>query len=169
MGITTMKSWLEVIQTILDGIKMSGNPNQNLVSIRKKILLSGLCSEYTDLAKFAEDTDSYLFGEELEDSLKKAKGRHYSLQALKPKPPIHASTKQKFKKQQGHLTIQLTKHMGRIEKTVQQKKPLQTSETWEELKEPQIKKLRAEIDFSINNMVSYHIPMETLKSRGGKI
>ena len=54
--------------------------------------------------------------------------------------------------------------MGRIEKTVQQKKPLQTSETWEELKELQIKKLRAEIDFSINNMVSYHIPMETLRA-----
>ena len=64
--------------------------------------------------------------------------------------------------------------MGRIEKTVQQKKPLQTSETWEELKEPQIKKLRAEIDFSINNMVSYHIPMETLRAevekfKGGNI
>ena len=64
--------------------------------------------------------------------------------------------------------------MGRNEKTVQQKKPLQTSETWEELKEPQIKKLRAEIDFSINNMVSYHIPMETLRAevekfKGGNI
>ena len=54
--------------------------------------------------------------------------------------------------------------MGRIEKTVQQKKPLQTSETWEKLKEPQIKKLCAEIDFSSNNMVSYHIPMETLRA-----
>ena len=27
---------LEVIQTILDGIKMSGHPNQNFVSIRKE-------------------------------------------------------------------------------------------------------------------------------------
>ena len=59
--------------------------------------------------------------------------------------------------------------MGRIEKTAQQKKPLQTSETWEELKEPQIKKLHAEIDFSINNMVSYHIPMETLKTEVEKV
>ena len=41
--------------------------------------------EYKDLAKFAEDTDSHLFREELEDSLKKAKERHYSLRALKPK------------------------------------------------------------------------------------
>ena len=44
-------------------------------------------------------TDSHLFGEELEDSLKKAKGRH-SLQSLKPKtnyPHAHASsTERKF-------------------------------------------------------------------------
>ena len=31
---------MEVIQTILDGIKMSGHANQNLVSIRKKFKLS---------------------------------------------------------------------------------------------------------------------------------
>ena len=64
--------------------------------------------------------------------------------------------------------------MGRTEKTVQQKKPLQTSERWEELKEPQIKKLGAEIDFSINKMVNCHIPMETLRAevekfKGGNI
>ena len=87
---------LEIIQTIPDGIKMSGHANQNLVSIRKKILLSGVSSEYKDLAKFAEDTDSHFFWEELEDSLKKAKGRHYSLQAHKPKPLAHSSTKRKF-------------------------------------------------------------------------
>ena len=75
---------------------MSGHANENLVSIRKKFLISGVNSEYKDLAKFAEDTDSHLFGEELEDSLKKAKGRHYSLQALKPKSLAHSSTKQKF-------------------------------------------------------------------------
>ena len=56
-----------------------------LVSMRKKFLLSGVSSKYKDLDKFAEDTDSHLFGEELEDSLRKAKGRHYSLQALKIK------------------------------------------------------------------------------------
>ena len=80
---------LEAIQTILDGIKMSGHATQNLVSIRKKFLLSGVSSEHKDLAMFAEDTDSHLFGKELEDSLKKAKGRHYSLQALKPKTTTH--------------------------------------------------------------------------------
>ena len=92
------ESWklLGVIKTILDGIKMSEHANQNLETIRKNILLSGVSSEYKDLTKFAEDTDSHLFAEELEDSLKKAKGRHYSLQALKPKPPVHASTKRKF-------------------------------------------------------------------------
>ena len=54
---------LGVIKTILDGIKMSGHVNQNLVSIRKSLLLFGVSSEYKDLAKFAEDTDSHLFGE----------------------------------------------------------------------------------------------------------
>ena len=53
--------------------------------------------------------------------------------------------------------------MDITEKTIQQKKPLQTSETWEERKEQQVKKLRAEIDFSMNKMVSCHIPMETLR------
>ena len=87
---------LEVIQTILDGFKMSRHATRNLVSIRKKFL-SDVGSEYKDLGKFAEDTDSHLFGEELEDPLKKAKERHYRLQALKPKTNyLHASTKQKF-------------------------------------------------------------------------
>ena len=52
--------------------------------------------------------------------------------------------------------------MARTEKTIQQKKPLQTSETWEELKETEIKKLHAQIDFSTNKMVNCHIPMQTL-------
>ena len=38
--------------------------------MRKNFLLSGVSSEYKDLVKFAEDTDSHLFGEETEDSLK---------------------------------------------------------------------------------------------------
>ena len=46
-----------------------------------------------DDIKTSEDTDSHLF----RDSLKKAKGKHYSLQAFKPKTNYpHASTKQKF-------------------------------------------------------------------------
>ena len=65
----------------------------------KKFLLHRVSSEYKDLAKFAEDTDSHLSGEELEYTLKKAKERHYSLQALKPKTNLpHALTKQKFYK-----------------------------------------------------------------------
>ena len=53
--------------------------------------------------------------------------------------------------------------MGRTEETIQEK-PIQKPETWEELKEQQIKKLRAEIDFSIDKMVSCrHIPMKTLR------
>ena len=62
---------------------MSGHVNQNLGAIRKKFPLSGVSSEEKDLPKFVEDTDSHIFGEELEDSLKKVKGRHYSLLALK--------------------------------------------------------------------------------------
>ena len=53
---------LEIIQTMPDGNKMSGHANQNLVSIRKKFQLSAVSSKYKDLAKFAEDTDSHLFG-----------------------------------------------------------------------------------------------------------
>ena len=175
-----MRSW----GSFRPSLMASGHASQNLVAIRKKFLLSGVSSEYKNLAKFAEDTNSHLFGEELENALK-AKGGHYSLQALKPKPPIHASTKRKFNEASkndrptkrpmaSHKGTPLTqynfpKHMGRIEKIAQQKKPLQTSETWEELKEPQIKKLHAEIDFSINNMVSYHIPMETLRAEVEKV
>ena len=57
---------------------MSGNATQNLLSVNKKYLLSGVSSKYKDLTKFAENTDSHLFGEELEDSLKKIKGSHCS-------------------------------------------------------------------------------------------
>ena len=45
--------------------------------------MSGVSGEYKDLQKFAPDSDSHLFGEELEDSLKKAKDRRYSLKAPK--------------------------------------------------------------------------------------
>ena len=167
---------------------MSGHATKTLVSIQKKFLLSGVSSEYNDLAKFAEDTDSHLFGEELGDSLKRAKRRHYSLQTLKPRTNFpHASTKQKFHKTSKndrptkspmachkYRWPQLPKYMGRTDETIQQGKPIQASQTWEELKELQIKKLRAEIDFSINKMVSCHISMETLRAdveqfKGGNI
>ena len=52
---------------------MSGYATQNL---------SGVSKEYKDLVKFVEDTNSHLFGEELKDSLNKAKGRHYSCRHL---------------------------------------------------------------------------------------
>ena len=64
--------------------------------------------------------------------------------------------------------------MGRTEEAIQEK-PIQKSEKWEELKERQIKNLCAEIDFSINKMVSCrHTPLETLrvqlaKFKGGNI
>ena len=62
---------------------MSDHAKQNFLLLRKKLLLSGLTRESWDLDKYAADTDSHLSVEELEDSLKKAKGRHYSIQVLK--------------------------------------------------------------------------------------
>ena len=133
---------LGVILTILDGIKMSGLANQNIVVIRKKFLLSSVSSEYKNLAKFAEDTDSHFHDleEKLEDSLKKAKGRHYSLQALKPKPPVHASTKRKFNEASksnrptkrpmpGHKGTPQAQYnspstWAELKKTIQHKKPI---------------------------------------------
>ena len=44
-----------------------------------QVNLSGVNGEYKDLKKFATDSDSHLFGEGLEDFLKKVKGRHSSL------------------------------------------------------------------------------------------
>ena len=69
---------------------MSGHATQNLVSPSKKLSLFVVSSEYKDLGKFSEDTDSHLIREELEEE------RYYSLQTLKPKTIYpNASTKQK--------------------------------------------------------------------------
>ena len=51
---------------------------------KEKFLLSGVSSEYNNLSKFAEETNSHFIREELEDSLKKFKERH-SFQRLNPK------------------------------------------------------------------------------------
>ena len=47
---------------------MPSNANTELQSLRKKFRLSGISLEYKDLAKIAEDIDSYPYGEELGDS-----------------------------------------------------------------------------------------------------
>ena len=106
------------------------------------------------------------------------------MQALKPITNLpHASTKQKFYEtskndrptkgpmagHKGNPPVQLPKYMGRTEEKIQQEKPIKTSQTWEELKELRIKKLRPEIDFSIDKIVSCHIPMETLRADVEKI
>ena len=122
----------------------------NLLSIRKKFPLSDV-SKYKNLAKFAEDTDSHLIGEELEDSLKKSRGRHCSLQALNPKTNYpHPSAKQKLYEipkndrptkrpmacHKGTPQYNSPKYIGRTEEAIQQDKPMQKSpQTWEELKE----------------------------------
>ena len=127
---------LEAIQTILDGIKMSGHATQNLVSIRKRFLLSGVSSEYKDLLKFAEDPISHIFGEELEDSLKKTKGKQYSLEALKPKTNYpHASAKRKFhetSKNDRPTKRPMTGHKGTPQ--------YNSSSTWVELKKQSSRK-----------------------------
>ena len=62
-----------------------------------KKFLSGISSEYKDLAKFAEDTDSHLIEGGLEDAFQKFEGRHYSLQVLNLKTNYpNPSAKQKF-------------------------------------------------------------------------
>ena len=111
------------------------------------------------------------------------------MQALKPKTNyLHASTKPKFHETsgqterndrptkrpwpQGHQ--QYNSPNTREELKKQSSRKSQKSQTWEELKELQIKKLCAKINFSTNKMVSCYIPMETLRAdlkklKGGNI
>ena len=150
----------------------------NLLSVRKKFLLSGVSIEYKDLTKFAEETDPHLIGEALEDSFKKYKRRHYSLQALNPKTNYSilqlGENFMKFQKTTGQPKhpwlatrapiVQCPKSMGRTEETIQREKPMQKSPlTSEELKEFWIKKLDAEIAFKTNEIVSCYIPVVTLR------
>ena len=67
----------DIIQIILDVLKVSGHGTQYLNSLKKRYLESKVSNEYKDLSRYATDSESYIFVEELEDSLKKAKGRHY--------------------------------------------------------------------------------------------
>ena len=60
------------------------------------------------------------------------------------------------------------KYMDRTVEIIQQEKPIQTTQTWEELRELRIKKLRAEIDLSIDKIVLSHSNGNP-KSRHGKI
>ena len=94
-NVSDIESKTEIIQIILDGLKLAGHGNQSINKLRKKYLFSGVSGEYKDLQKFAPDSDSHLFGEELEDFLKKAKDRHYSLQALKQSAGVPQAHKRK--------------------------------------------------------------------------
>ena len=52
-------------------------PNATKFTINKEKIHIVWCKQWNkDVDKFTEDTDSYLIGEELEDSLKKSKKRH---------------------------------------------------------------------------------------------
>ena len=96
-NVNDIESKTEIIQIILDSLKLAGHGNQSVNKLRKKYLLSGVnvSGEYKDLQKFAPGSDSNLFGEELEDSLKKAKDRYYSLQALKQSAGVSLAQKSK--------------------------------------------------------------------------
>ena len=82
-NVNDIESKTEIVQIIFDGLKLAGHGNQSMDKLREKYLLSGVSGEYKDLQKFGPESDWHLLGYELEDSFKKAKGRHYSLQALK--------------------------------------------------------------------------------------
>ena len=74
----------------------------------EKFLFSGFSNEYKDLAKFAEDTDSHLFGEELENSLKRPKEDIIVCRHLR----------------QTTRMLQLSKHSMKLQKTTGQPKDL---------------------------------------------
>ena len=82
-NVNDMEFKTEIIQIILDGLKLAGHGNESINKLRNKYLSSGVSGEQKYLQKFALDSHSHLFGEELEDSLKRGKGRHFILQALK--------------------------------------------------------------------------------------
>ena len=123
---------------------------------------------------FVEESKSRLFGEGIIRLFKKGQ-RHSNPRQL----PAHAFARRNFhetsKKRQANqkthglpqerlaVLVQLPKHMGRTEKPIKKEKPLETSQIWEKLKELLIKKLRAEIDFSIVKMVIFHISTEVFR------
>ena len=116
---------VEAIHTILDCAKVSGHATQNLVLIRKKILLSDDSSENKDLAKFFEYANSYLNGQELADTLKRPKEsiivcRHSNLKQTTRILQLYKSSMKLQKQQanqkthdwsQGHPTVQLPKYI----------------------------------------------------------
>ena len=66
-----MESKTEIIQRILDGLKLTGHGNQAMNKLRKKYLLSEVSGKYKDLQKFLQDSASHFFGEALEHSKQK--------------------------------------------------------------------------------------------------
>ena len=89
----------DIFQIILDVLKVAGHGTQYLNSLRRRFLVSKVSNEYKDLPRYAADLESWLFVEELKDSLKKTKSRHYHFHSLKPKHkdvPSQSSSKSKL-------------------------------------------------------------------------
>ena len=100
------------IKTVINGLKLADHAGQALNKYRKKNFLAGVGEEYKDLPKYAKDSNTHLFGDDLGDSLKKAKIDHFARNALKN----WKSNKRKFEDPKKREVGQ----EDRVEKRVQQ-------------------------------------------------
>ena len=122
----------------------------------------GVSGEYKHLQKFAPGSDSHLFGEELEDSIKKGKGRHYSLQALKQSTGASQAHKRKANAD-CHLASQKTtgqsKSPGLAKRVLHKQTNKQTSGSKTQFsyqeRSQRSQELRKHIDLQINQIVSH--------------
>ena len=98
------------IKTVINGLKLAGHAGQALNKYRKKNFLASVGDEYKDLSKYAADSDTHLFGDDLGDSLKRPKSTILQEMPLKMGSLI-----------KGNLMIQKTrgrpKSLGRREGT----------------------------------------------------
>ena len=118
--------------------------------------------EYKDLQKFAPGSDSNLFGEELEDSLKKAKDRYYSLQALKQSAGVSLAQKSKANADMPSCTSKnyrptkklWTGQKGSPQTNKQTTSSSKTQFSYQE-RSQRSQELRKHIDLQVNQIVSH--------------
>ena len=118
--------------------------------------------EYKDLQKFAPGSDSNLFGEELEDSLKKAKDRYYSLQALKQSAGVSLAQKSKGNADMPSCTSKnyrptkklWTGQKGSPQTNKQTTSSSKTQFSYQE-RSQRSQELRKQIDLQVNQIVSH--------------
>ena len=130
-----------IIQNVLNGISILGHGSQGLTKIRKSNFLNNINPDYKDIGKYAADNEEYLFGEEVGDSLKKAKDLHTNVAALRkrkdPPPSTSFSSKSKFQKYpkngQGSSKTQGSRNYGQFKNN-------QSSHPYQRNKAPYVKK-----------------------------